>query len=145
MSIYAVNNGYMDKVDRKKVVDFEAALQASRRSNHGAALKAINDKPVLKEHEATLKKIVEDFVATGSLLRTRSMAGAKEIRQKIGEHQEHSEDHQGDADGGCEQDAPCAGPHARFAPVRAENARGDRPPATRPIPTTAIRSWSSAR
>jgi F-type H+/Na+-transporting ATPase subunit alpha len=28
LSIYAVNNGYMDKVDRNKVVDFEAALQA---------------------------------------------------------------------------------------------------------------------
>jgi F-type H+-transporting ATPase subunit alpha len=66
LSIYAVNNGYMDKVDRKKVVDFEAALQSFARSNHGPALKGIDDKPVLKEHEATLKKIVEDFVATGA-------------------------------------------------------------------------------
>ncbi len=66
VSIYAVNNGHMDKVDRKKVVDFEAALQSFAKSNHGAALKAMNDKPVLKEHEASLKKIVEDFVATGA-------------------------------------------------------------------------------
>ncbi|MGH8314998.1 MAG: F0F1 ATP synthase subunit alpha, partial [Steroidobacterales bacterium] len=66
LSIYAVNNDYMDKVDRKKVVAFEAALQAFAQSNHGAALKAINDKPVLKEHEPTLKKICEDFVATGA-------------------------------------------------------------------------------
>ena len=29
-------------------------------------MKAINAKPVLKEHEAALKKIVEDFVATGT-------------------------------------------------------------------------------
>jgi hypothetical protein len=29
-------------------------------------LEAINAKPVLKEHEASLKKIVEDFVATGA-------------------------------------------------------------------------------
>ncbi len=28
LSIFAVNNGYMDKVDRKRIVDFEAALQA---------------------------------------------------------------------------------------------------------------------
>ena len=28
LSIYAVNNGYMDKVERQKVVAFEAALQA---------------------------------------------------------------------------------------------------------------------
>src|SRR5262245_2851766 len=66
LSIYAVNNGYMDKVERKKIVEFEAALQAFATSNHGAAMKAINDKPVLKEHEATLKKIIEDFVATGA-------------------------------------------------------------------------------
>jgi F-type H+-transporting ATPase subunit alpha len=66
VSIYAVNNGYMDKVERNKVVDFEAALQSFARSNHAAALKAINDKPVLKEHEAALKKIVEEFVATGA-------------------------------------------------------------------------------
>jgi F-type H+/Na+-transporting ATPase subunit alpha len=66
LSIYAVNNGYMDKVELKKVVDFEAALQAFANTNHSAAVKAINDKPVLKEHEATLKKIVEDFVSTGA-------------------------------------------------------------------------------
>src|ERR1700685_4608510 len=66
VSIYAVNNGYMDKVDRKKVVEFEGALQNFARSSHREALKAINDNPVLKVHEATLKKICEDFLATGS-------------------------------------------------------------------------------
>jgi len=66
VSIYAVNNGYMDKVELKKVVDFEAALQAFARSNHAAALTAINANPKLKDHEATLKKIVDDFVATGA-------------------------------------------------------------------------------
>ena len=34
------------------------------------------------------------------------MPGAKEIRSKDREYQEHSEDHQGHADGGDEQDAP---------------------------------------
>jgi F-type H+-transporting ATPase subunit alpha len=66
LSIYAVNNGYMDKVDRNKVVEFEAALLSFARSNQDATLKVINDKPVLKDHEASLKKIVEDFVATGA-------------------------------------------------------------------------------
>ena len=28
LSIYAVNQGYMDKVDRKRIVEFEEALQA---------------------------------------------------------------------------------------------------------------------
>jgi F-type H+-transporting ATPase subunit alpha len=66
LSIYAVNNGYMDKVERNKIVVFEAALQAFARSNHAPSMKAINDKPVLKEHEATLKKICDDFAATGA-------------------------------------------------------------------------------
>jgi F-type H+-transporting ATPase subunit alpha len=66
LSIYAVNNGYMDKVEIKKVVDFESALQGYANSSHKASLDAINAKPVLKEHEATLKKIIEDFLANGS-------------------------------------------------------------------------------
>ena len=66
LSIYAVNNGYMDKVERTKVVEFEAALQNFARSSHRAALDAINAEPVLKKHEAALKKICEDFAATGA-------------------------------------------------------------------------------
>src|SRR6201998_4692575 len=41
LSIYAVNNGYMDKVELKKVVDFEAALQAFAQSNYQSTLAAI--------------------------------------------------------------------------------------------------------
>jgi F-type H+-transporting ATPase subunit alpha len=66
LSIYAVNNGHMDKVPVNKVVDFEAALQGFATSNYKEALDAINAKPVLKDHEATLKKIIEDFLATGT-------------------------------------------------------------------------------
>ena len=66
LSIYAVNNGYMDKVERNKVVAFEAALQSFANSQHKASLDAINAEPVLKKHEGTLKQICDDFVATGS-------------------------------------------------------------------------------
>jgi F-type H+/Na+-transporting ATPase subunit alpha len=67
LSIYAVNNGYMDKVELKKVVDFEAALQAFAESNYAPMLAAINAQPKLsKENEAALKKCIEDFVATGT-------------------------------------------------------------------------------
>ena len=66
LTIYAVNNGYMDKADRKKVVDFEAALQAFAKSAYKEALDAINAEPVLKKHEATLKAICDDFAANGS-------------------------------------------------------------------------------
>ena len=66
LSIYAVNSGYMDKIDRKKIVDFEAALQSFAKSSHKASLDAINAEPVLKKHEATLKAICEDFAANGT-------------------------------------------------------------------------------
>ncbi|MCC7462458.1 MAG: F0F1 ATP synthase subunit alpha, partial [Gammaproteobacteria bacterium] len=66
LSIYAVNSGYLDKVERPKVVAAEAALQAFAKSGYQAQLDAINARPELKAHEATLKKICEDFVATGS-------------------------------------------------------------------------------
>jgi F-type H+-transporting ATPase subunit alpha len=66
LSIYAVTNGFMDKIERAKIVDFEAALQAFAASKYRSEMDAINNKPVLKEHEATLKKICEDFLATGN-------------------------------------------------------------------------------
>jgi len=66
LSIYAVNNGYMDKVERTKIVEFEAALQSFAGSKYKSTIEAIDAKPVLKEHEASLKKICEDFQATGS-------------------------------------------------------------------------------
>ena len=66
LTIYAVNNGYMDKVELKKIVDFEAALQAFAHTSHGKTLEAINANPKLKDHEDSLKKIVEDFLATGT-------------------------------------------------------------------------------
>ena len=66
LSIYAVTNGYMDKVERRKIIDFEAALQSFARASHAETLAAINAEPVLKKHEAALKKICEDFIATGT-------------------------------------------------------------------------------
>jgi len=66
LSIYAVNSGYMDKVPLNKVVAFEAAMQGFAKSSHKTELDAIDAEPVLKKHEATLKKIVESFAATGS-------------------------------------------------------------------------------
>jgi F-type H+-transporting ATPase subunit alpha len=66
LSIYSVNNGYMDKVPRNKVVEFEAALQGFARASHKADIDAINAKPELKAHEATLKKICEAFAKSGA-------------------------------------------------------------------------------
>src|SRR5471032_3510303 len=67
LSIYSVNNGYMDKVDRKKVVEFETALQNFARSSHRAALDAINAEPVLKKHEeGALHAALKDFKKSGA-------------------------------------------------------------------------------
>ena len=66
LSIYAVNNGYFDKVDKAKVVAAEASLQAHAKSAHKAAIDAINAEPVLKKQEAALKAICEDWTKTGS-------------------------------------------------------------------------------
>ncbi|HLQ09587.1 MAG TPA: F0F1 ATP synthase subunit alpha [Steroidobacteraceae bacterium] len=67
LSIYAVNSGYMDKVELNKVVAFEAALQAFAHTGYQSMLDAINSAPKLsKENEAAMKKCIEDFVATGT-------------------------------------------------------------------------------
>jgi F-type H+-transporting ATPase subunit alpha len=67
LTIYAVNNGFMDKVELKKITDFEAALQAFAQTNYKPVMDAINATPKFsKENEAALKKIIEDFLATGT-------------------------------------------------------------------------------
>jgi F-type H+-transporting ATPase subunit alpha len=67
LSIYAVNNGYMDKVELKKIGAFEAGLQAFAKTNYKAQMDAMNANPVLSpENEATLKKIAEEFATTGT-------------------------------------------------------------------------------
>jgi len=67
LSLYAVNNGFFDKVPKEKVVAAEAQLQGFFKTNAGELTKSINDKPELsKEVEAALKKVCEDFFATAS-------------------------------------------------------------------------------
>ena len=65
LSLFAGNNGYFDKVDRRKVVETEAGLQSFARSSFADLLKSINAKPDLsKEVEASLKKCCDQFFAT---------------------------------------------------------------------------------
>ena len=65
LSLYAGNNGYFDKVDRRKVVETEAALQTFARTSYADLLKSINSKPDLsKDVEAALKKCCDEFFAT---------------------------------------------------------------------------------
>src|ERR1700687_2520487 len=65
LSLYAGNNGYFDKVDRRKVVDTEAGLQSFARASFSDLLKSVNSKPDLsKDVEAALKKCCDEFFAT---------------------------------------------------------------------------------
>jgi F-type H+/Na+-transporting ATPase subunit alpha len=67
VAIYAVNNGYMDKVERNKIRDFEAALIDVARVSDGALLESIDANPNLTpEHEQGLKRVCEEFAKTGS-------------------------------------------------------------------------------
>ncbi|HZF31542.1 MAG TPA: F0F1 ATP synthase subunit alpha [Gammaproteobacteria bacterium] len=67
LSLYAVNEGYIDDVPANKVVDFETALHAFARASHKAVLDGINAKPEYNDaNVADLKKIVEAFKKTGT-------------------------------------------------------------------------------
>ena len=67
LSLFAVNNGFFDKVPRDKVVDAEQQLLSFAKTNGGALLKSIDDKPDLsKDVEASLKKLCEEFFASAS-------------------------------------------------------------------------------
>ncbi|MEE9342710.1 MAG: F0F1 ATP synthase subunit alpha [Gammaproteobacteria bacterium] len=67
ISLFAANEGYLDKVDVNKVVAYESGLLAHFKSSFSSDLDKINDNPEYSEDvQATLKKVVEDFVANGA-------------------------------------------------------------------------------
>jgi F-type H+-transporting ATPase subunit alpha len=67
LSLFAVNEGYVDDVPVNKVVAFEEALHAFARANHKAQLDAINAKPEYNDLAvADMKKIIEAFKKTGT-------------------------------------------------------------------------------
>jgi F-type H+/Na+-transporting ATPase subunit alpha len=62
LSLYAVNEGFLDDVPVEKVVEFETEMHAFARQNHKPALDAINSKPEYNDDVvASLKKIVEGY------------------------------------------------------------------------------------
>ena len=67
VSLFAIERGYLDDVEIRKVVDFEAALISHVRSKFSDMLASINATPDLNdEHEAKLKEAIEDFKKTGT-------------------------------------------------------------------------------
>jgi F-type H+-transporting ATPase subunit alpha len=66
-SLLAANEGYLDDVDAKKVVDFEAAMLAHLRGKNADLLAQINDTGDFNDDIATsMKAAIEDFKATGA-------------------------------------------------------------------------------
>ncbi len=66
ISLYAVDKGYIDDVDKSKVVAFEAAMHDYLRSNNKDLLDKINDTGDYNDDiEAEIKKAVEAFKANG--------------------------------------------------------------------------------
>ena len=65
VSLFAANMGYLDDVDTKKVVDFEAALHTYAANKHQALLDRINDSGDYNEAiEQALHGVLKDFKAS---------------------------------------------------------------------------------
>jgi F-type H+-transporting ATPase subunit alpha len=67
LSLYAVNEGYLDKVEVSKITEFEAALHDYARANHQDLLDRINEHGDYSEEiQAGLKKVCEGFAEKGA-------------------------------------------------------------------------------
>lgn len=67
LSLFAVDKGYLDNVDLKKVVDFENAAHAFARANHAAFIEEINVSGDYNDKiEAKFRAILDEFKATGT-------------------------------------------------------------------------------
>jgi len=67
VTLFALNEGYLDDIEIPKVTAFEQQLHQHMGANHGDLVKKINDKGDYTDEIAEeLKKAVEDFKANGS-------------------------------------------------------------------------------
>jgi F-type H+-transporting ATPase subunit alpha len=67
LSLYAVNEGYLDDVSVDKVVDFEAALHAFAHASHEDLINRIDETGAYDDEiQAGLKKTLDEFKSTGT-------------------------------------------------------------------------------
>ena len=67
VSLYAVNNGYIDDVDVAQVLPFEKGLKDFLKSKHADLIGRIEDtKELSKDDEAKLVEAIKDFKKNGS-------------------------------------------------------------------------------
>jgi F-type H+-transporting ATPase subunit alpha len=66
-SLMAVNEGYLDEIDVKKVVDFEDAMQSYLKSKYASLLEKINESGEYSDEiAAEMKAALDDFKANGT-------------------------------------------------------------------------------
>ncbi|HZH55787.1 F0F1 ATP synthase subunit alpha [Yanghanlia caeni] len=67
VSLYAVNNGYLDDLEVEQILPFEKALKEYLKSKHEALVNRIQDtKELSKEDEAELVSAIQDFKKHGA-------------------------------------------------------------------------------
>ncbi len=67
VSLFAVNGGYLDDIEVKDLLAFEAALHAHMKAQHGDLLQKIEDsKQIDKDAEGALAEAIGDFKRTGT-------------------------------------------------------------------------------
>ena len=130
LSIYAVNNGYVDEVPLNKVVAFEAALQGfANVQPQGAARRHQRQPEALQGERGGAEEGDRRLRRDGHLLRNcKANARHQGNPHQDRECQKHSEDHQGNADGRDEQDASRPGPHAPGPSVCRQDPQSHRQP-----------------
>ncbi len=67
VSLYAVNNGYLDDVDVAQVLSFEKALKDHLKAKHADLIQRVEDtKELSKDDDATLASIIQEFKKHGA-------------------------------------------------------------------------------
>ena len=67
VSLFVANEGYLDDVEAKSVVEFEQALQSHMKSQHADFMDEMNrDQAYSDEVAAKLHEALKDFKANGS-------------------------------------------------------------------------------
>ena len=67
VSLFAANEGYLDDVESKSVVEFEQAMQSHMKSQHADFMDEMNrDQAYSDEVAAKLHDALKDFKANGS-------------------------------------------------------------------------------